>query len=148
MHNRINYFPTRARLFGVTKDSLRADLLAAITAVILVLPQSIAFAAIAGMPVEYGFYTAIVTPMIAAIFGSSRYMVSGPTTALSALLFSSLSGSFEPGTTDYVQAAICVTFMAGILQASLGMLRLGSLANFVSPPSWSVLPPAPPWLFF
>ncbi len=112
---------------------MRADLWAALTAAVLVLPQSIAFAAIAGMPVEHGFYTAIITPIFAALFGSSRHMISGPTTAISVLVFASLSASYSPGSAAYVQAAITLTLMAGVFQFALGLLRMGSIASFVSP---------------
>ena len=133
MQSPLDYFPPRHWWRLVNKSSLRADAWAALTAAIVVLPQAIAFAAIAGLPIEYGFYTAIVTPIIAAIFGSSRQMVSGPTTAISILLFASLSKYFEPGSDAYIQAAITLTLLAGLFQIVLGLLRLGSLANFVSP---------------
>ena len=67
----------------ITKDSLKADLLAGLTGAVIVLPQGVAFATIAGLPPEYGLYTAMVTPVIAALFGSSFHLVSGPTTAIS-----------------------------------------------------------------
>ncbi len=133
MANSIDLFPARGWSSELSKDSLKADLIAALTAAILVLPQSIAFASIAGMPIEHGLYTAIVTPVIAALFGSSRHMISGPTTAISVLVFASLGASYQPGSAEYVQAAILLTLMAGVFQLALGFLRMGSLASFVSP---------------
>ena len=70
---------------------IKADLMAAATGAIVVLPQGVAFATIAGMPPEYGLYAGMVPAIIAAFFGSSRHLVSGPTTAASVVLFSALS---------------------------------------------------------
>ena len=77
----------------VNGKSLRADMIAALTGAIIVLPQGVAFAMIAGLPPQYGLYTAIVTPIIAALFGSSWHLVSGPTTAISIVVFSTISDS-------------------------------------------------------
>ena len=98
----------------------------------MVLPQGIAFAAIAGMPPEYGLYAAMVPAILAALFGSSRQLVSGPTTAASIVVFSSLSALAVPGTADYVRFALTLTFMVGFIELALGLARLGLLVNFVS----------------
>ena len=129
----LDHFPPGQWWPLVNRASIGADSWAALTAAILVLPQAIAFAAIAGLPIEYGFYTAMVTPIIAALFGSSLHMISGPTTAISVLLFASLSSGLEPGSPEFIQAAITLTLLAGLFQVALGVLRLGGLANFVSP---------------
>jgi SulP family sulfate permease len=100
---------------------------------VLVLPQGIAFATLAGLPPEYGLYTAIVPCIIAALFGSSWHVMSGPTNANSLALFAMLSPlaiAFSPA---YIQLALAVTVMVGILQWLIGALRLGMLANFISP---------------
>jgi len=116
----------------ITKESIRADLFAGLTGAVIVLPQGIAFATIAGLPPEYGLYTAMVTPIIAALFGSSRHLVSGPTTAISIVVFSAVSHHAEPGTTEFITMALTLTFLAGIYQLAFGLARLGSLVNFVS----------------
>lgn len=116
----------------VTPESLRADVFAGLTNAALVLPQGVAFAAIAGLPPEHGLYCAMVPTIIAAIFGSSMVMVSGPTTAISAIVFSALSGRFEVGTPEFVGAAILLTFLVGLIQLALGLARAGKLAGFVS----------------
>ena len=116
----------------VTAQTLQADALAGVTGATIVLPQAIAFAAIAGLPPQYGFYTAMITPVIAAMFGSSWHVISGPTTAISALIFGALSGAFTPGSTEFIQAAITLTFLVGIFQLALGLARLGALVDFVS----------------
>ena len=117
---------------SVTRQTLRADLLAGLTGAVIVLPQGVAFAMIAGLPPEYGLYTAIVTPIIAALFGSSRHLVSGPTTAISIVVFASISPLATPGSADFVRLALTLTFIAGLVQVIFGLARLGSLVNFVS----------------
>jgi SulP family sulfate permease len=116
----------------VTRQSLRADVLAALTGAIVVLPQGVAFAAIAGMPPEYGLYAAMAPAAIAAIFGSSRIMMSGPTTPASILLFSSLSALAVPGSATFVYYALTLTLMVGLIQLGMGFARLGYLVDFIS----------------
>ncbi len=116
----------------VNRRSLRADLIAGLTGAVIVLPQGIAFATIAGLPPVYGLYTAMVTPIIAALFGSSRHLISGPTTAISIVVLSSLSGLAEPGSKEFISLALTLTFLAGIYQLAFGLARLGNLVNFVS----------------
>lgn len=116
----------------VTKKTVRTDFLAGLTGAIVALPQGVAFAAIAGMPPQYGLYSGMVPAIIAALFGSSWLLVSGPTTAASLLLFSSLSMHATPGSQEYVQLALTLTLMVGGIQLSLGLVRFGSLVNFIS----------------
>ncbi len=116
----------------VDRDSLKADLLAGLTGAIVVLPQGVAFATIAGMPPEYGLYAGMIPAIVAALFGSSWHLVSGPTTAASVVLFASLSVFAEPGTEEYVKLALTLTFMVGVIQIAMGLARLGTLVNFIS----------------
>jgi SulP family sulfate permease len=116
----------------VNKDTLRADFLAGLTGSVIVLPQGVAFAAIAGLPPEYGLYTAMVTPVVAALFGSSFHLVSGPTTAISIVVFSAVSHHADPGTPEFIEMALTLTFLAGVYQLAFGLARLGALVNFVS----------------
>lgn len=116
----------------VTRENLRADISAGLTGAIVVLPQGVAFAAIAGMPPEYGLYAGMIPAIIAALFGSSWHLVSGPTTAASLVLFSALSAFAEPGSIDYVRLALTLTFMVGVIQLVMGIARLGVLVNFIS----------------
>ena len=126
------------RLFGdwvrrVSRTTLRADALAGLLGAVLVLPQGIAFASLAGLPPEYGLYTAVIPCIIAALFGSSWHVMSGPTNANSLALFAMLSPlalAFSPA---YIQLALAVTVMVGVMQWLIGALRLGVLANFISP---------------
>ncbi|MCW8916173.1 MAG: SulP family inorganic anion transporter [Magnetovibrio sp.] len=125
-------FPFLAWLPLITKDTLRADFVAGITGAVIVLPQGVAFAMIAGLPPQYGLYTAMVTPVIAALFGSSRHLISGPTTAISIVVFSAISGYASPGTPEFVSMALTLTFLAGVYQFAFGLARMGMLVNFVS----------------
>lgn len=106
--------------------------MAGLTGAIVVLPQGVAFAVIAGMPPEYGLYAAMVPAIIAALWGSSWHLVSGPTTAASIVLFSGLSALAEPATAEYVTLAITLTFMVGVTQLVMGVVRMGTLVNFIS----------------
>ncbi|MGV6820481.1 MAG: SulP family inorganic anion transporter [Parvularcula sp.] len=117
---------------AVNSSTLRADAVAGITGAIIVLPQAIAFAAIAGLPPEYGLYTAMVTPIVAALFGSSLHLVSGPTTAISIVIFATVSDHAEPGTAEYIKVALSLTFIAGVYQLLFGIFKLGRITNFVS----------------
>lgn len=126
------------RLFGgwtraVTRSTLRVDAMAGLLGAVLVLPQGIAFATLAGLPPEYGLYTAVVPCIIAALFGSSWHVMSGPTNANSLALFAMLSPLAMAFSPAYIQLALAVTVMVGIMQWLIGTLRLGSLANFISP---------------
>ena len=116
----------------VTRENVRRDLVAGVTGAVIAVPQCVAFATIAGMPAEYGLYTGMVPAVIAALFGSSWHLVSGPTTAASIVLFSILAAHAEPGSAPYVQMAITLTFLVGGLQLLMGLLRLGVLIQFVS----------------
>ncbi|MBP8284698.1 MAG: SulP family inorganic anion transporter [Chromatiaceae bacterium] len=116
----------------VNRGTLKADLLAGLTGAVVVLPQGVAFATIAGMPPEYGLYAGIVPAIVAALWGSSWHLVSGPTTAASIVVFSGLSVMAEPGSPDYIRLALTLTLMVGVLELTMGLARLGSLVNFIS----------------
>ncbi|MGE5048770.1 MAG: SulP family inorganic anion transporter [Deltaproteobacteria bacterium] len=117
---------------GVDGRTLRADLVAGLTGALVVLPQGVAFATIAGLPPEYGLYSAMVPAVIAALFGSSWHLISGPTTAISIVVFSVISPLAEPGGPDFIRLALTLTLMVGALQLAMGLLRMGALVNFIS----------------
>lgn len=118
----------------LAKKSWKDDLIAGITGTIIVIPQAVAFAMIAGMPPIYGFYTAMLTPVIAAIFGSSYHLVSGPTTTSSIVLYAVISKYVSPESDieAFVSLAILLSFMAGVIKLFMGLARMGKLASFVS----------------
>jgi len=116
----------------VTTDTLRGDLVAGLTGAIIVLPQGVAFATIAGLPPQYGLYTAIVPAIVAALFGSSWHLVSGPTTAISIVVFATISPLAEPGSPEFVSLVLTLTFLVGAMQLAMGIARMGTLVNFIS----------------
>src|SRR5512135_599634 len=126
------FFPFLLWWPELSRRTLKSDLLAGLTGAVIVLPQGVAFAIIAGLPPQYGLYSAIVPAIVAALFGSSRHLISGPTTAISLVLFSTISQLAEPGSADYIQMVLTLTFLAGLIQFALGGVRLGALVNFIS----------------
>ncbi|MCU0842490.1 MAG: sulfate permease [Thiobacillaceae bacterium] len=116
----------------VNRDTTRDDAMAGLTGALIVLPQGVAFATIAGLPPQYGLYAAMLPAIIAALFGSSWHLVSGPTTAISIALFAALSNLAEPGSEEFIRLALTLTFLVGLYQLILGLARLGTLVNFIS----------------
>mgnify|MGYP001578622414 CR=1 FL=1 len=116
----------------INRQNLRDDLIAGLTGALVVLPQGVAFATIAGMPPEYGLYAGMIPAIVAALFGSSWHLVSGPTTAASVVLYSILSAHAAPGSPEYVALALTLTLLVGLVQLGMGMMRLGALVNFIS----------------
>ena len=116
----------------VTRATLKDDLLAGLTGALIVLPQGVAFATIAGLPPEYGLYAAMLPAIVAALFGSSWHLVSGPTTAISIALYAGIHNLAEPGTPHYIALALTLTFQVGVFQTALGLARMGALVNFIS----------------
>ncbi len=128
----LQIFPFLNWLPQLKSRDIRADFIAGLTGAVVVLPQGVAFATIAGMPPQYGLYAGMIPAIIAALFGSSKHLVSGPTTAASMVMFSSLSVYAEPGSIDYVTLALTLTFMVGVIELILGLARMGALVNFIS----------------
>jgi SulP family sulfate permease len=116
----------------VNRDSMKADGIAGLTGALIVLPQAVAFATIAGLPPEYGIYAAIVPTIIAALFGSSWHLVSGPTTAISIVVFASVSPYAEPGSPEFIGMVLTLTFLTGLFQLIMGLAKMGALVNFIS----------------
>jgi SulP family sulfate permease len=116
----------------VDATTLRADAVAGLVGAIVVLPQGVAFAALAGLPPEYGLYCAMVPTLVAALFGSSLHAVAGPTNAVSLMVFAVLSPLATPMTPRYVELSLTLAFMSGAIMLALGLLRFGTLVNFMS----------------
>ena len=118
----------------LTKKTWKDDLIAGITGTIIVIPQAVAFAMIAGLPPIYGFYTAMITPIIAALFGSSYHLISGPTTTGSIVVFAIISKFVNPESDleAFISMAIVLSFMAGVIKLLMGLAKMGKLVNFVS----------------
>lgn len=118
----------------LVKKSWKDDLIAGLTGTIIVIPQAVAFAMIAGLPPIYGFYTAMLSPIIAALFGSSYHLISGPTTTSSIVVFAVISPFINPENDleAFISLAILLSFMAGVIKLTMGLFKMGRLVNFVS----------------
>ena len=117
---------------SVTPHTFKADTVAALTGAMVVLPQAVAFATIAGLPPEYGLYAAMVPAVVGALWGSSWHLVSGPTTAISIVVFASISPLAEPGSPQFIGLVLTLTLLTGLIQLAMGLARLGALVNFIS----------------
>src|SRR5476649_281361 len=130
--NRHTLLPFLAWLPRQTRASVGRDAMVGLSGAVLALPQSIAYALIAGLPPEYGLYAAIVPVLIACLWGSSWHLICGPTAAISIVLYASVSPLAVPGSQDYITLILLLTVLAGVFQWLLGLLRFGALVNFVS----------------
>ncbi len=113
---------------------LRADLLAGITVALVLIPQSMAYAQLAGLPAYYGLYAAFLPPMVAALFGSSRQLATGPVAVVSLLTAAALEPIAASGSPGYIAYAITLSLLVGLFQLALGILRLGVVVSFLSHP--------------
>ncbi len=115
-------------------SKFRIDLLAGITVALVLIPQSMAYAQLAGLPPYYGLYAAFLPPMVAALFGSSRQLATGPVAVVSLMSAASLEPLATAGSHEFIVYSIVLAFTVGIFQFSLGVLRLGLVVNFLSHP--------------
>lgn len=126
------FVPMRHWLPQLSLTTLKYDFLAGLTGAVMVLPQGIAFALIAGLPPEFGLYSAIVVQLIAGFFGSSLQMVTGPTVALS-IVIPAIIGSYAViGSPQYISISLTLMLLVGIIQLLFAIFRLGSLITFIS----------------
>ena len=121
--------PALASLRGYSAVDARADLLAGLSVAAVAVPQAMAYAMIAGLPAQYGLYTAIVMTIVGALFDSSRQLINGPTNAISIALLSAIGGL---GQDERVQAAVLISLMVGAIQLAISVLRLGDLTRYIS----------------
>jgi SulP family sulfate permease len=115
-------------------DSFRRDIISGLTVALVLIPQSMAYAQLAGLPPYYGLYASFLPPIAAALFGSSRQLATGPVAVVSLMTSASLGPLATSGSQGYIAYAILLCFMVGLLQFALGVLRLGVLVNFLSHP--------------
>jgi SulP family sulfate permease len=118
----------------ITPDTLRADVIAGITLALLAIPQSLAYAQLAGVPAYYGLYAALIPTVIGALFGSSRILSTGPVAMTSLLTAASIAPLAIAGSEHYVSLAILLALLSGVFQIAFGLLRMGVLLNFLSYP--------------
>ena len=116
------------------RGALSNDLVAAVVVTIMLIPQSLAYALLAGLPPEAGIYASILPIMLYAIFGSSRTLAVGPVAVVSLLTASAIGQVAEQGTAGYAVAALTLAFLSGAFLLLMGVLRLGFMANFLSHP--------------
>lgn len=116
------------------KDTLSSDLLAAVIVTIMLVPQSLAYAMLAGLPAEVGLYASILPLVAYAIFGTSRTLAVGPVAVVSLMTASAIGEVAAQGTADYLTAAIVLALLSGGMLVLMGLLRLGFVANFLSHP--------------
>jgi SulP family sulfate permease len=115
-------------------STLRADFTAGLTVALVLVPQSMAYAQLAGLPAYYGLYAAFLPPMIASLFGSSRQLATGPVAVVSLMTAATLEPIATAGSNEYIAYAILLALMVGVFQLLLGVLRLGLVVNFLSHP--------------
>jgi anti-anti-sigma factor len=119
---------------GYSVAALRADAISGLTVALVLIPQSMAYAQLAGMPAYYGLYASFLPPMVAALFGSSRQLATGPVAVVSLMTAASLEPLATAGSEGYIAYAILLALMVGLFQFMLGVLRLGLVVNFLSHP--------------
>ena len=127
-------FPFLGWLKGYNGNSFRQDFIAGLTVALVLIPQSMAYAQLAGMPSYYGLYAAFLPPMIAALFGSSRQLATGPVAVVSLMTAASLAPLATAGSEGYIAYALLLSLIVGTFQFLLGVLRLGLVVNFLSHP--------------
>lgn len=116
------------------RGSVKSDIIAGITVALILIPQSLAYAQLAGLPVTFGLYAALVPPFIAAFFGSSRHLSTGPVAVLSLMTAAALTPYAQPQSPQYFAYAILLASLLGIFQILLGLLRMGGIISFLSHP--------------
>lgn len=119
---------------GYRANSLRTDILAGLTVALVLIPQSMAYAELAGLPPYYGLYASFLPPLVASLFGSSRQLATGPVAVVSLLTSTTLEPLATAGSQQYIAYAILLALLVGVFQFSLGVLRLGLVVNFISHP--------------
>jgi anti-anti-sigma factor len=130
----LTIFPFLSWFTDYTGQKLKTDLLAGLTVALVLIPQSMAYAQLAGLPPYYGLYAAFLPPMIAALFGSSRQLATGPVAVVSLMSAASLEPLATAGSPEFIAYSILLALIVGIFQFSLGVLRLGLVVNFLSHP--------------
>ncbi len=120
--------------FPISNRDLRTDLIAGITVALILIPQSMAYAQLAGLPPYHGLYAAFLPVLVAALFGSSKQLATGPVAVVSLLTASALMPLAGLGTEHYIALAILMALMVGVVQLLLGVFKLGMVVNFLSHP--------------
>lgn len=128
------YIPITDWVRDYNSDHFKKDLRAGLTVGILLIPQSMAYALLAGLPPVYGLYASIVPLAVYAVFGTSRQLAIGPVAIVSILIATGIGGFAEPGSSRFIQLVLATAFLVGATQFLMGVFRLGFLMNFISKP--------------
>lgn len=128
------YLPILTWLPKYNRSAFSSDLVAAVIVTILLIPQSLAYALLAGLPAETGLYASILPLVAYCLFGTSRTLSVGPAAIIALMIAAATSNLATPGTTEYVTAAVTLAFVSGLILCLMGLLRLGFMANFLSHP--------------
>lgn len=128
------YLPVLGWLPAYRKEMLVSDLVAAFIVTIMLIPQSLAYAMLAGLPPQVGLYASILPLVLYAVFGTSRTLSVGPVAVVALMTAAALGSQFEAGSAEYIGGAIVLAVMSGLMLVLMGVFRLGFLANFLSHP--------------
>ena len=129
----LKFFPF-LRWFPASRDTLKADFIAGVTVALVLIPQSMAYAQLAGLPAYYGLYAAFLPVMLGAMWGSSHQLATGPVAVVSLLTALVLAPLAATGSEQFVALAIALALMVGLVQLTLGLFKLGAVVNFLSHP--------------
>lgn len=122
------------RWFPMPMDALRGDLIAGITVALVLIPQSMAYATLAGLPVVYGLYASFLPVMIASLWGASRFLHTGPVALLSLMSAAAIEPLASRGSEEFIALSLTLALMVGVMRFGLGVFRLGVLINLASHP--------------
>ncbi|WP_129139913.1 SulP family inorganic anion transporter [Modicisalibacter coralii] len=128
------YLPLLSWLPDYRRETFGHDLIAGLIVTVMVIPQSLAYALLAGLPAVMGLYASILPAIVYMVFGSSRTLAVGPVAIIALMTAAALANVAPPGSPDYVQAALVLSLLSGLMLTAMGLLRLGFFANFLSHP--------------
>ena len=130
----LRWFPFLA-WFPVSALVLRGDLMAGITGALVLIPKAMAYAQLSGLPIYFGLYVAFIPAIVGALWGSSRQLATGPVAIISLMTAAALTPLAAPFSAEYVELALLLTLMVGLIQLAMGVFKLGTIVNFVSHPA-------------
>ncbi len=130
----MNRFLPFLRWFPMRGDTLRGDLIAGVTVALVLIPQSMAYATLAGLPVVYGLYAAFLPVMVASMWGASRFLHTGPVALLSLMSAAAIEPLASRGSDEFIQLSMTLALMVGVMRLALGGFRMGVLINLASHP--------------
>lgn len=131
---RLTTFLPFLRWFPLTRETLHADLIAGMTVALILVPQSMAYAQLAGLPVVYGLYASLLPVVVASMWGSSNQLHTGPVAMLALISAVTVIPFAAPGSEKFIEISIMLALMVGVLRLALGLLKLGAIVNLLSSP--------------